>query len=41
MEVIVALVNAMHSGRYLGTYFETDYAYGNIHYVEILLKSQR
>jgi len=29
-------VNAMHSGRspYL-TYFETNYAYGNMHYVEI------
>jgi len=35
---IEVLVNAMHSGRSLNLgiwkYFETNYAYGNIHYVE-------
>jgi len=39
LDVINVLVNAMHSGQspYLGIwkYFEKNYAYGNIHYVNV------
>jgi len=39
MNVIEVLVNAMRSGRspypWVWTYSETNFAYGNFHYVEI------